>query len=70
MNLNKGDIIKIRLFAFGKELTNIPTHDKPFEVQENNGMLGVDWLGQFLPLEAFSTENGAVVFESIGGDIK
>lgn len=59
-----GSKIKVHIFnMFGVEIIG-RNHDVIYDVYKKNGYLGIDWFG-FTPLESFSTENGAVVFEEV-----
>lgn len=68
--LREGDKIKVHMFTLdgsgnwtGAEIKT-RNYDRVFEISRKNGVLGIDW-NDFTPLDSFTTENGAVVFEGV-----
>ena len=62
--IKAGSKIKVHIFdMFGNEIIT-RNFNEVFNVYEKEGRLGIDWIG-FAPLESFSTQNGAVVFEEV-----
>lgn len=64
MTIKTGDKIKVHIFGMDQKEIRTRMYDKVFEVHDQDGVLGIDW-NCFAPLDSFSTENGAVVFERI-----
>lgn len=61
-----GESIKVHIYS---HIDNKEIHTRQdgtiYKVYSRNGKAGIDYAGEFTPLDHFSTQNGAVVFEII-----
>lgn len=62
-----GELIKIHIYDLTHEGREIHTRQDGtiYKVYSKEGKAGIDYAGEFTPLDHFSTENGAVAFEII-----
>lgn len=52
-NLKIGDQVKVRIYGFNKKVIKTNNFDEVFTVSEENGKLGIYWVGEFAPLDSF-----------------